>query len=396
MKFCTQCGMPTEDDAVFCPACGKKFDFQSAQGIQVTANNQNIQMVASSKTTLFDSATAWISKMTGGTEVVRPPLASVFSNIFVKHKKEDSEELFICGTTNTTPELSEDGKVWPTPWLWTRIFIVFAATFLLLHICCTVFGNGIVYPGIMVIGSFAVPISVMIFFFELNTPRNISFYTVIKYFLLGGVASLVLTCIFYDIFGSIENEWLNAVLISIIEEFGKLGIVVFLIWKNNDTKYALNGLLIGAAIGAGFAAFESAGYAFQALLENASYDDMVSNILLRAFLAPGGHVIWAAMSGYAVMLVKWKTDSVAFIDQKAFWQVFWIPVALHAIWDMPIRLGNSLFLVILPVTLNMIIGWVVTFVLIGNSLSQIGQILQKRREEAVAAEISVPTDGETV
>lgn len=377
MKFCTKCGREMSDTDTFCPSCG----VSSESGEKSPEAHESMKW--------YDKFTNWINRMAGGNGAVRPPLKSIFSKTFVKHSKAESEEIFICGTSTTTPELTDTDKAWPKPWLWSRILVVFVITFALLHICCSSFGNLNAYPGLMVIGAFMVPISVLVFFFELNTPKNISFSTTIKYFLIGGCSSLVITLILNDVFSMELSEWLDAMLTGIIEETAKLAIVAVVIWRNKNAKYALNGLLIGAAIGAGFASFESAGYAFTRFLPallntgnfTTAYTAMMNNIMLRAFLAPGGHVIWAAMSGYAIMLVKGtKEFDFSFLNQKAFWKIFWIPIFLHAVWDMPIILGQSIILQILPVVVLMVLGWVVIFVLIGNSLSQIGSILKAKEE----------------
>ena len=378
MKFCTKCGRQMNDTDTFCPACG------------VSAETGEKSPNASQNAKWYDKVTEWISRMAGGTGAVRPPLKSIFSQIFSKHSKAESEEIFTGGTETTTPELTADGKAWPSPWLWSRIFLVFVATFALLHLCCSSFGNIHTYPGLMVIGAFMVPLAALVFFFELNTPKNISFFNIIKYFLVGGVASIVMTLLLNEFFSGERNEWLDATLTGIIEEIAKLAIVAFLIWRNKNAKYALNGLLIGAAVGAGFAAFESAGYAFRIFLNNligtglnfdVAYSEMIDNIVLRAVLALGGHVVWAAMGGYALMLVKGNQDlTMSFLNKKAFWKIFWIPIFLHAVCDMPIYFGTSMVGVVLPKLILVALAWVVIFVLIGNSLSQIGQILQSREE----------------
>ncbi len=424
MKYCVYCGKQLNDTDIFCSGCGRKSNSASRadtasapQGeIKQDVNNVDASEIKEPPQPVvcddgfvdepaylpfmydpeaaglkwYDRLILSISRMTGGAKVIRPPLKTIFSQILCRHKKTESDEIFICGTENTTPELSDDDNAWPHPWLWTRILLAFVAAFVLLHICCNAFENLNAYPGLMVIGSFMIPVAIMVFFFELNTPKNISFFTTMKYFLVGGCASLLVTLLLFEIFSFDVNENLFAIIIGIIEELGKLAIVAIIIWSNKNAKYALNGLLIGAAIGAGFAAFESAGYAFNVFMGSFmysgnisfSYDEMIDNILLRAVLAPGGHVIWAAMSGYAVMIVKNGKNTMNFFSKKAFWKIFWMPIALHAIWDMPIKIGDGLVGSLVHIVCVIIIGWIVMFVMIGNALSEIGSILEKRKAES--------------
>jgi hypothetical protein len=57
--------------------------------------------------------------------------------------------------------------------------------------------------------------------------------------------------------------------------------------------------VLGAAVGLGFAAFESAGYAFNALFTSSglSLADLVETEVLRGILAPVGHGLWTAILG---------------------------------------------------------------------------------------------------
>ncbi|WP_243674105.1 PrsW family glutamic-type intramembrane protease [Lentilactobacillus kisonensis] len=60
-------------------------------------------------------------------------------------------------------------------------------------------------------------------------------------------------------------------------------------------NYIFNGVLIGAAIGAGFSVFESSGYVSEYGL---------ATIFTRSFQAIGTHTIWAAIIGGAIILGK--------------------------------------------------------------------------------------------
>ena len=60
-----------------------------------------------------------------------------------------------------------------------------------------------------------------------------------------------------------------------------------------------DGMVLGAIVGAGFAAFESSGYALQTILDHID-ERPVFNILetelFRALLAPFGHISWRRCS----------------------------------------------------------------------------------------------------
>lgn len=368
MAFCRHCGQQLEDDANFCPSCGKACAEQAASAAGAPETYDN----------LFDKLTGTVNKFAGGSGAVRPPLRKLFGTVFQKHTKEDGEEIFICGTAKTTPALTVEDTVWPQPWLFSRVFLAFAAAFLMLHICCSTFDNINTFPGLLVIGSFMVPLATFVFFFELNSPKNISFFTAIKVFLVGGCASLLVTLMLFSIVPVYEMDYVGAVLVGIIEEFGKLAIVAYFINSEKNVKYRVNGLLIGAAVGAGFAAFESAGYAFRMFLE-VGYDAMIDNIFLRAVLAPGGHVVWAAIAGYGIMLVKGEEPlTLQTLKDKKFWRVFWMPVAMHAVWDMPINIGSEFALIQF---LLVALSWIIIFVLINNCLNEIAEILKQEPEK---------------
>src|SRR5258708_15844184 len=102
---------------------------------------------------------------------------------------------------------------------------------------------------------------------------------------LGGMASVFISLLGYNVS---RLDWLGASSAGIIEELGKLAALI-LIARGPRYKYILNGLLFGAAVGAGFAAFESAGYAFPAILSHGSRA-ILQNLFLRVLLSPRMHL----------------------------------------------------------------------------------------------------------
>ena len=169
----------------------------------------------------------------------------------------------------------------------------------------------------------------------------------------------------------------GALLIGLVEEVAKAVIVAIFLFKSKKSNYILNGLLVGAAaiaseILASFAAiivlaaFETAGYILKFGL-NSGLQTMLEIIKLRGFLAPGGHVAWAAIEGAALMYVKGfdKLDK-KHLNDKRFLLICLIPVVLHGIWDMPIN--APYYLVQIAMT---VLAWLVIIYFINLGLKQI-------------------------
>ncbi|AQY50973.1 hypothetical protein PWEIH_12915 [Listeria weihenstephanensis FSL R9-0317] len=304
-------------------------------------------------------------------------LGDVFADVFKKHSKSDSEKVFIAGTTFTTPKEEDIASSWARPFLFSRVFFALTITYFLLFACTYIFANSNTIPGLMVIGSFTVPFSVLVLFFEVNAPRNISFFDVLKMFFIGGVAALVATLILYDVIPVGKLNYFNAFLVGIIEETGKMVIVALFIVALKP-KYILNGLLIGAAVGAGFAAFESLGYAFNYSLEAAAVfknihfagDTMLNIIFSRGWQSIGGHVVWAAISGAALMIAMGSDPKLRMrhIFSGKFLSLFIIPIGLHFLWDCP---WDPLPQFAFKQVLLIIVVWIVIFSLINKGLRQI-------------------------
>lgn len=187
---------------------------------------------------------------------------SFFSEMFRKHTLDDVVNLFCSGTSKTTPKLSEVNATWPAPWVFTRMLLFFLILYFCFSLAIAEYENMNLVPGLLFVGSFAVPFCVSIFFYEMNIKRDIPFFEVFKGFMLGGVASLAITLFFgeYTSFVSTEAWWAG-----FIEEPAKLLATLFIVSPLFRKGNVLHGMLMGCAVGAGFAAFESAGYVYRFL-----------------------------------------------------------------------------------------------------------------------------------
>jgi RsiW-degrading membrane proteinase PrsW (M82 family) len=147
---------------------------------------------------------------------------------------------------------------------------------------------------------------------------------------------------------------------------------VYFFLRRLGKLFILNGLLIGAAVGAGFAAFESAGYAMSYLFQG-GWDVMMNIIFLRGFLTPGGHVVWAAISGASLVIAIKEQNKIStnvFLETK-FLRLFIIPVILHGIWDSPLSvIGSEVYFV--PIGLT-VLAWIVVLILINMGLVEVSK-----------------------
>lgn len=369
-----------DDNDVFCGNCGKKSVIQNNTGngsvpppFQMPEKKWQQPFQAQkhqsgkNNSSIIDSINEYI----GNDKPVNLNWKMLFTDVFKHHTTADAEEIFVCGTARTTPPLSAITSTWPRPWLYSRVFLVFAISCIILTVSYEWWLNINLIPGLIAVGSFAVPLTTMTLFLEVNAYRDISVFKLIVVFLVGGCASLLATLLFYTIFPS-SIDFAGAVIIGIVEELGKLVIVYIALLKLPRCSHILGGLLVGSAVGAGFAAFESAGYAFNFLLM--SYGDvgyMMDLILLRGFLAPGGHVTWAAITGAALMIAKGNAPlSFDAVVSPRFLKLFAIPIILHAVWDMPIGFGQEIYLTQILLTIAV---WIVVMILINMGLDQVKQ-----------------------
>jgi RsiW-degrading membrane proteinase PrsW (M82 family) len=297
-------------------------------------------------------------------------LGEMFSDVFAKRSPDELDAYLVVGTARTTPPIEEVTTGWPKPWLFLRVFAFLAVVYFGFYAAVQQFLNPRLLPGLIMMGSLAVPFATLILFFELNTPRNVSFRQVLTLFFLGGVVSLFVSLVGFSV---ADLTWLGASSAGIIEEVGKLATVI-LIARGARYRFVLNGLLFGAAVGAGFAVFESAGYALNdALFATGSLEQTTGLILRRAFLSPFGHVAWTAIAAGALWRVKGERPfALSTLADPSFLRAFLIPVGLHMIWNSP--LPSPFFVK------HLVLGFVGWFVLFGFVQQGLRQVKNLQRE----------------
>lgn len=286
-------------------------------------------------------------------------LRRFFAHLFKRHTPDDVELAASVGFIETTPALNASMSHVVSPWLFFRLFSFSIGAFFIFFVAFIMVPDTNLIPGLIVIGSFAIPTSILALFFEWNTPKNVSIVLLARFLIAGSALAILSALYFYTWGGAIGVRPL--IIAGPVEETAKLLAVVYLTRSLDRARYryTLNGILFGAAVGAGFAAFESAGFAFQSLLNNGVVGATVS-IVVRGMLSPFGHIIWTAISGGMFWLRRKAYDTVfaTLIDWR-FLAVFSIPVALHTLWDNAPSLPYGLNFIFLGA-----IGWAVVFALL--------------------------------
>lgn len=225
---------------------------------------------------------------------------------------------------------------------WWKALIAGTALWVVTAVVTALTRNSNLVPTLILLGSFLVPFCVVLFVMERVT-GSISSLQLILAFFVGGIFGVLGASLLEA--ELTQSDWWVYTLVGLIEEFVKGALVVIFGWRVTP-KTAMQGALLGATIGAGFAAFESAGYAFNAAITARGIDliSLLETELTRAVLAPVGHVLWTAILGAVIF-------GSAHLGTRFRWS-WWIALAylasatLHAMWDSSSELASFLALVL--------------------------------------------------
>jgi len=364
MSFCENCGSMLQFRQKFCGECGSTADI-------------NIQ---SHKKTFIEKLSHPVTSKLELDDIQSFSIAELFSNALKRHSQDEVESALSIGTLNSTPVLDESMTVLPHPWMFSKFLLIYITAFIIFLFLWNITENLNLIPALIVIGSFAVPVSMVIFFYELNTPKNISIYKTIYAVFIGGAVAILFTLVLYLTTG------LDAILgplgIGVIEELGKFAGVLFIMKKMGHQRYPylLNALLLGSAVGAGFAAFESAGYAFNALYnsehpEVLNFGSMFLNIFLRGFLSPFAHILWTAIAASAFWMIRERKSLKGTVEHlRNPIKLLALSVGLHFLWDL-----DFMEFMLKDILLG-IIAWIAVISIIQLGLKQIKIILDSYKD----------------
>ena len=194
--------------------------------------------------------------------------------------------------------------------LWLATLIFGAVLWAAVAVAIALTDDTVLVPNLILLGTFLVPVCTVLFVLARPREAHLSVEVLILGFLAGGTAGVVLTGT-TEVYVLPDHLGTNA-LTGVIEEGGK-ALILVAVASLVKVRVPRDGMVLGATVGAGFAAFESAGYALGALIQYTD-DHPLLNVLQteaeRAVLAPFGHITWTAILGGAIFASAWTHGPV--------------------------------------------------------------------------------------
>jgi RsiW-degrading membrane proteinase PrsW (M82 family) len=213
--------------------------------------------------------------------------------------------------------------------MWWRILLSGIGLDFIALVLLVVTGNPNLFPTVVIVGNFLVPVVFVAFLYEKRGFSQLSLGRVALSFFYGGLLG-VLAASFLEPFVVNSSSPAGALVIGLVEEFAKI-LGVYIIARRWKHDAEMDGLILGAATGMGFAALESTGYAFTAFLfSGGGLTTAVGVTLLRGLLAPVGHGIWTAI--LASVLFREAKDNHFRLNFKVVGAYLLVSL-LHGLWD---------------------------------------------------------------
>ncbi|SNX88266.1 RsiW-degrading membrane proteinase PrsW (M82 family) [Streptomyces sp. TLI_55] len=235
-------------------------------------------------------------------------------------------------------------------WGWLAVLAVGLPLFWLIHSALISTGNPNLVPALLFFGAGLVPAAFVTFVAGRRLDFGVGPAVVGITALVGGAVG-VTTAGFLEYRTLALLDVLPLIAVGVIEEVAKLvmPLVLLLFIRRRSPG---DGLLIGVASGAGFAVFETMGYALVELVQSGGDLHVVDHLLVvRGLLSPAAHMAWTGLTSAALWSAAshhWQRRSVGVLVL-----VYAIAVALHTAWDS--FDDDTLYTVLAAISLSLLV-----------------------------------------
>ncbi|MEU8821333.1 PrsW family glutamic-type intramembrane protease [Actinoplanes sp. NPDC048796] len=236
-------------------------------------------------------------------------------------------------------------------WAWLAVLVVGLGLYFLVLRTLVHTQNPNFVPALILLGASVVPASFLTFAQARTGRWEVPTSVLLVTAFFGGVIGVVVAgTLEYDALRDLGT--LPMVVVAVVEESAKLIVPVVLLMTvlvRHTRRLPSDGLVIGIASGMGFAALETMGYAFTALLQsNGNVGAVEETLFVRGLTSPAGHTAWTGLTCGALWMML-SAPSVRHLLQFA--ATFIGAVALHTAWD---TFGSTWAYVVLGV---LSLGW---------------------------------------
>ena len=217
---------------------------------------------------------------------------------------------------------------------WWAVFLIGLVLWLATIGVASLTGNLIILPTIVLLGSFLVPVTAVVWYLDHDSSPELSPRRIVSAFLIAGVLGVLGASVLE--YYLISVGLLGNLEVGLIEEFVKAVLIVLTAWGVRSF-HLRDGMVLGATVGFGFAALESSGYALASLFVVyqhrlvLSLDSVVVTELIRGILAPFGHGAWSAIVGGAIFAAARARGQLGL--SRGIIGAFILVALLHAIFD---------------------------------------------------------------
>jgi protease PrsW len=231
---------------------------------------------------------------------------------------------------------------------WLRVFVVGLLLWVATVVVTFATANTNLVPTVILLGSFLVPVTFVVYAFE-RADQVVTAQRIFAAFVYGGVLGVLGASVLEAAFLT-QPSVATYLGVGLVEEAVKLAALWLLALRL--PRYSMrDGIVLGAAVGLGFAALESAGYAFNALftMDGLSLVNLVETEVLRGLLTPLGHGLWTAILGGVLFRTAAQGGRLRLSGALVGWYV--VVAGLHALWDAsrPVAVWLTLVLTATPV-----------------------------------------------
>jgi RsiW-degrading membrane proteinase PrsW (M82 family) len=223
----------------------------------------------------------------------------------------------------------------PSRWRWLKLLGLGAITWVVAVVALGVTQDPNLIPLTVTTGSFVVPVCGAIYVFDRLYDSAFPGVKIVEAFALGGTLGVLLATFGeYLLVGGGSLQFLG---VGLIEEAAKL-VALWLVARRLAAYTTRDGIVLGVAVGFGFAALESSGYALVALFGPHGLDlqNMISTVIERGLLAPVAHGLWTGILG-GVLFMAARGRHLRLAPSVVATYLF--VALLHALYDSSSGIG---------------------------------------------------------